>query len=274
VCSSLSALGYHEYQGGDPALPIFINDLRLSAFSRAFSGDKNVAIFLGRPPRMHSKYCRAGLPGQHGLNIPSIKYRGLSRQMTWEIDAPISYMADTQWSTICAVLKEDVLDLSQIDDLEERARRAAYEDAPLFFEGTNFRRSLEAEAKMQWLALPPHFRLTGPLKSCASRPMERDFLISVRLNHLHIMFLLRLVLQRHIPEPSADLVVISASMLSICIEGALLKNELANSGTSLVWKVGNIICTRNRYLCAAGCLLRAIGRRNNLSLAIKPLISH
>lgn len=96
---------------------------------------------------------------------------------------------------------------------------------------------IEADAEAQWSALPKRFRLDGPLESYDRQPVERDFLVSTRLNHLHVVFLLHLVLQNRTHNPSTQLISISADMLHLVTEAIILKECLANSGTSLVWKV-------------------------------------
>lgn len=53
---------------------------------------------------------------------------------------------------------------------------------------------MQSDAEALWLLLPSHFRLEGDLMSCDRRPIERDFMVSARLNHLHVLFLLRLAL--------------------------------------------------------------------------------
>jgi hypothetical protein len=96
--------------------------------------------------------------------------------------------------------------------------------------------TIEASAEANWLALPTHFRLEGALKDCKQNAVERDFLVSTRLNHLHVLFLLRLALLRGIAEPDARLISVAADMLSLVVETAILKQKLANSGTGLIWK--------------------------------------
>ncbi|EKG15158.1 hypothetical protein MPH_07604, partial [Macrophomina phaseolina MS6] len=204
VTSSLFALGYHEQLDNKTPAPRFLQDLRQAAFARAYSADKNVALFLGRPPRILRKYSRV-----------------LPRHVSWDPEESYSLMADTRWSSLCAILKEDILDLSREENYDERIRKA---------------REIQADAEVQWAALPQHFRLEGSLKTCDRRPVERDFLVSTRLNHLHVLFLLRLALVHRTSEPDARLLVISANMLNLVMEAVVLKDRLANSGTSLVWK--------------------------------------
>lgn len=81
-----------------------------------------------------------------------------------------------------------------------------------------------------------HFHLENPLISYDRRPVELDFMVSTRLNYAHVMFLLRQTLAHRVSEPDAELLAISADMLSLVVEAVVLKDRLANSGTSLVWK--------------------------------------
>lgn len=62
-------------------------------------------------------------------------------------------------------------------------------------------------------------------------------MVSARLNHLHVLLLLRLALVQRIADPDLSLVSIAADILSLTTEAALVKHKLANSGTGLVWKV-------------------------------------
>lgn len=70
-------------------------------------------------------------------------------------------------------------------------------------------------------------------------PFERDFLISLRLNHLHVKFLLRRLLLDKPSEPDGPLIEIAQQMLALVVEAILTRDELANSGTTLAWKVSS-----------------------------------
>ena len=95
-------------------------------------------------------------------------------------------------------------------------------------------------ADADWDALPTHFRFEGSLKQSNNSPFERDLLISIRLNYLHISFLLRRLLLRRLSEPDVAIIEVAQRMLHLVVETILLREELANSGTGLDWKV----CTR------------------------------
>lgn len=123
---------------------------------------------------------------------------------------------------MCALLKGDILELLRETNEDERNEKA---------------KVIQAEAEAQWLALPADFRLQGPLKLCDRRPIECDFMHSARLNHLHVLLLLRLAVLRQLREPDAQLLNLSSIMLGLTVEGILLRDRLANSGTSLAWRV-------------------------------------
>lgn len=50
-------------------------------------------------------------------------------------------------------------------------------------------------------------------------------------------FLLELTITPRVSNPGVQLLLTSADMLSLVVEAIVLKQRLANSGTSLVWKV-------------------------------------
>lgn len=102
----------------------------------------------------------------------------------------------------------------------------------------NIKRSIiKAEAHKSWLALPSRFRLAGKLMSSGHSPIERDFLASARLNHLHVLFLLQLSLSSSNIEPGSALLVVSAEILGLVTEETMIREHLINSGTGLVWRV-------------------------------------
>lgn len=75
------------------------------------------------------------------------------------------------------------------------------------------------------------------MKQCAQSPFERDFLAHVRLTHLHVLFLLRLLLLNTLSEPDIPIIETAGQMLALVVEIILLREQLTNSGTGLIWKV-------------------------------------
>ncbi|EKV07324.1 ATP adenylyltransferase, C-terminal [Penicillium digitatum] len=226
--SSTFALGYHENIEIKAGLPPFLKELRKTAFARIYSADKNVAIFLGRPPRMNKRFCH--------FQIPSCR-NAKEGSADWTPDAEPGYRADTRWSALCASLKEEIWELLQDKHHPSCAQRASV---------------IQCQAEEQWQHLPAHFRLEGSLKKCTQGPFGRDFVAGVRLHHLHVLFLLRLLLLKSPTEPDLPTVETAGQMLTLVVEIILLRDQLTNSGTGLIWKVAYY------GLPAAGIMLLAM----------------
>ncbi|KXJ90364.1 hypothetical protein Micbo1qcDRAFT_226266 [Microdochium bolleyi] len=295
--ASLYALGYHQkIETRLPEVPFFLAEFRRSAFAHIYSADKNVAIFLGRPPRISRRFCHFQSPLFFEANendAPSVAtapaegdddIEAIRTWFSWDPNTPIIYRSECRWAAMCAALKEEILELLNDRRAPDCLQRA---------------RAVQARAEAQWAALPPHFKLqsnslkhhvttmasatTTPTASATPDPFsltaaqhsatpaamtavvpvgrttsafERDFLASVRLNYLHVLFLQRLVFMNSFAEPDARMVELSEAILELVVDVVLMRDRLANSGTNLSWKV-------TYYgLPAVGILLLAIVRRH------------
>ncbi|KAH8421601.1 ATP adenylyltransferase, partial [Colletotrichum scovillei] len=235
--SSTFALGYHENMGNKPDTPYFLVQLRKMAFARIYSADKNVSLFLGRPLRMSKRFCHFHLPDTLPLSepSPSDNQRGLGL-VEWLPNSAMDYRAETRWSALCASIKEEIMEL-----LFDRSR--ADHTARIL--------ELEKSAEEQWRVLPDRFRFDQRPPNSAT-PFERDFMFSIHLNHLHVKLLLRRLTLKRQSEPNGDVVEIAQKMLSLVVDIVLTRDELANSGTNLSWKVAHY------GLPAAGMVLLAM----------------
>lgn len=123
VAASLYALGYHQQQTDSfCTAPHFVRNLRQTAFCRTYSADKNVSIFLGRPPRILRKFCHFDLPG-----TPTHPAQRASRKpVVWDPTEKPNFATDSKWAALCGILKEDILDLFTEENYEERSRRGQY----------------------------------------------------------------------------------------------------------------------------------------------------
>ncbi|KAF2225364.1 hypothetical protein BDZ85DRAFT_194237 [Elsinoe ampelina] len=235
VISSLFALGHHRQTEVRTFLPPFVIEMRRTAFARAYSADKNVSIFLGRPPRLHRRYCQFYLP-HSAILIRGGDRNPLRSAVTWLEDDLFNYTTDTKWAAICGILKADLLDIMEEDDSDERRARI----------------DVVVEcAKIQWEAFPSHLRLNQPLRFYEMQPFRRDLLVGSKLNYLHTLFLAQLARSSRVIVPGRDMIRLSIEILGLAVEAALLKDTLANSGTSLVWKVAYYGLAAAGMICLA-----------------------
>ncbi|KAJ5821717.1 uncharacterized protein N7525_011001, partial [Penicillium rubens] len=236
VVSSMFALGYHEnVDKTKPPIPIFLAELRKTAWATTYSADKNIAIFLGRPPRMSKRFCHFQVPlsptsSDQVSNTSHVE----DEVVRWKTDTPICYRSGIRWATLCSALKEDVLELLRSKQRDNFSQKASI---------------IRQKAETQWAHLPPHFHLSGSLKECSGDAFERDLLASIRLDQLHVLFLLQLSFLDTLTEPDSSILDISDQMLSLVVDAILLRDQLVNSGTGLVWKIAHF------GLPAAGIIL-------------------
>lgn len=118
VISSISAMGYHDDIDNKPDTPFFLTQLRKTAFARIYSADKNVAIFLGRPPRVTKRFSH--------LQIPSSFLDPSHSTEMWGPDAKANYRAETRWSALCVSLKEEVLEIAHDKHNKAYSERIRY----------------------------------------------------------------------------------------------------------------------------------------------------
>ncbi|CZT18118.1 uncharacterized protein RCC_03958 [Ramularia collo-cygni] len=208
VVSSLYALGYHERVDLTAIGSATLGSLRSEAFCRAYSADKNVSIFLGRPSRMHRSH-----------SFLDLSFNTIGSDSSIE---SFEYAQETRWTVACAILKERSLDLARFVDAAARtqAMHIILQDCV----------ALEA-------SLPSRYQLPGHLKDFQGTAVERDFVASAALNILHVRFLMHSSPMQGASEIGSELIIVSAAMLKLVGEITILKATLANSGTGFIWKI-------------------------------------
>ena len=141
VISSVLFLGYHQPSKPKPNTPSFLTDLRETCFARIYSDDKNVAVFLGRPPRLSSTFCCFRLP-QLPLRLTQSDRTASDRDASandaqhltlFGAEETITLNTSIRWAALCARLKEKAIEVIHATDNEEtKKQRAALVPASLF----------------------------------------------------------------------------------------------------------------------------------------------
>ena len=189
---------------------------------------------------MSKRFCSFQTPLCENVEIASElvsnDHHGLHK---WPSDAQIEYRAESRWFALCAFHKEEILALFSApkNSATQQKIRCARLSLNRLVERTNMISMVTSQAMADWDALPLHFKLQGSLKQCSQDPFERDFLVSLRLNHLHVLFLLQLLSLDRRAEPDDIITMTSHEIVGLVVEAILLREQLSNSGTSLVWKV-------------------------------------
>ena len=112
VIASMLALGYHERTEARFRIPAFLLELRQGAFARIYTDDKDVSIFLGRPPRLSRRFCHFETPiplTTFEANVATCGHDGNDEEQAGNIK--IDYRVSCSWSASCSLLKEEIMEL-------------------------------------------------------------------------------------------------------------------------------------------------------------------
>ncbi|KAJ5249702.1 hypothetical protein N7489_000112 [Penicillium chrysogenum] len=119
-------------------------------------------------------------------------------------------VTDSKWPALCGILKEDIVDVFA----DERATRQGHDGG-------------RTDAYAQWDALPQSYRLQCNLKTCDRRLVDRDFMVNMKPNYLHVHFLLwRALLRPMSMDPGPELFKISEDPLGLVVEDIMLKDKI------------------------------------------------
>ncbi|OGM40976.1 fungal specific transcription factor [Aspergillus bombycis] len=85
LISCIHAMGLHRPHPPDSSIPFFLSQTRKRVFAASYRTDKNLATFLGRPPRLPYHYCDVELPldlDDHSLILDRLSLDKAVRQLT------------------------------------------------------------------------------------------------------------------------------------------------------------------------------------------------
>lgn len=98
--------------------------------------------------------------------------------------------------------------------------------------------------------MPAQFRLKGSLQDFSGTSFHRGLLLSLRLHHLHVYFMLWSMdlrgRRRHLDD---KLISVSQDIVAVITSAVMIRDRVANTGSRLIWKV------RKPRLIAEGVLI-------------------
>ncbi|KAF7114730.1 hypothetical protein CNMCM5793_009681 [Aspergillus hiratsukae] len=125
------ALGLHQV-ADDRNIPFFLSELRKRMMIGAYGMDKDLALFLGRPPRICKQYCNIQSPldltWEELIAPPSARQAALVKLDShgWNTDGKLGSGARGRTILLACFIREDILELSighGRDNVEEHAER-------------------------------------------------------------------------------------------------------------------------------------------------------
>lgn len=125
----LFALGLHQ-AGDDKNTPFFLSELRKRVMVGAYGMDKDLALFLGRPPRICKQYCNIQSPldltWEELIAPPTVRQAALQKldAQGWNTEGKLGSGARARTVHLACLIREDILELSigqGRDNVEEHA---------------------------------------------------------------------------------------------------------------------------------------------------------
>ncbi|RHZ44314.1 putative chromatin structure remodeling complex protein RSC3 [Aspergillus thermomutatus] len=125
------AFGLHQV-GDDRNTPFFLCELRKRIMVGAYGLDKDIALFLGRPPRICRQYCNIQSPldltWEELTAAPSVRQAALMRldAQGWNTEGKLDSGARGRTIYLACLIREDILELSigrGGENVEEHAER-------------------------------------------------------------------------------------------------------------------------------------------------------
>ncbi|RHZ58701.1 hypothetical protein CDV55_105887 [Aspergillus turcosus] len=125
------ALGLHQV-GDDRNIPFFLSELRKRIMVGAYGMDKDLALFLGRPPRICKQYCNIQSPldltWEELIAPPGVRQAALLKldAQGWNTEGKLGSGARGRTIHLACLIREDILELSighGRDNVEEHAER-------------------------------------------------------------------------------------------------------------------------------------------------------
>jgi chromatin structure-remodeling complex subunit RSC3/30 len=118
LASSVYAMGLHIDSSNQPKLPFFLGELRRGSFAAAYSTDKSISTFLGRPPRISIRYssCRPpyDLTDEELMAPPEVRERAIAAldPAGWNRKGLIYRQTYARIKHMNSVIREEALELS------------------------------------------------------------------------------------------------------------------------------------------------------------------
>ncbi|PWY88198.1 chromatin structure remodeling complex protein RSC3 [Aspergillus heteromorphus CBS 117.55] len=238
ITTTVFALGLHQ-PDTDSKTPFFLSEIRKRTMVGAYALDKDIATFLGRPPRICWRYCNIQYPldmsYEEIVAEPAIRDRAIQRldAAGWNRDGHSNKGARARGVLIATIHQENVLEVSlsnQLDGLEERIE-------------TVFRKSDELRQ-----TLPPFFRWTEDTDDIYVMCLHIDF-----INH---EFLLLQTLFKRIGKGRDRLVAKSREMINLLLQMVTMETRSGKVQPSIIMD----LCSAG--LPAAGVLCTELLRRS------------
>ncbi|PWY82157.1 hypothetical protein BO70DRAFT_336493 [Aspergillus heteromorphus CBS 117.55] len=213
-------LGFNQ-PASDNDTPFWLSEMRKRLMGASISFDKQLATFLGRPPRISSRFCNTTLPldlsFEEIVAEPSIRDAAISKLDAngWNTDGST---AKAMWARIPLLMghvREDILELSLNNHIEDLPRKV---------------NDILQTSHRVWASLPSFLHWKQDLEDHPGLNATENAVIYLHLDYLYNDFLLYRILSKRTNTWSEDLVQVSHEILGGVL--SLVENRMRTTKAS------------------------------------------
>ncbi|KGO40681.1 Transcription factor, fungi [Penicillium expansum] len=246
LSTTLFALGLHQDSSGKA--PFFLSEMRKRTMVAAYSMDKVLATFLGRPPLISWRYCDIQMPLDLSVEeifadsvIRDAAIARLDENNGWNLESSLVKGTWPRIALITNILREKVLELSLSWQLENLSQRVE---------------ELSRESRELRKAMPDFLRWKPDIDMAAVPRVEYDLLFEVHIEFLYNEFLLYRTLGKRTQTQPEAIIDIAREILKALVT---MISEKTRSGQPIK-SMGFSVCLPG--LPSAGVLCAELLRRS------------
>ncbi|CAI7588873.1 unnamed protein product [Penicillium viridicatum] len=255
LSTTVFALGIHQDSSGKA--PFFLSEMRKRTMVAAYSMDKVLATFLGRPPLISWRYCDIQMPLDLSIEEifadPVVRDAAIARldgKDGWNLESSLVKGTWPRIALTTSVLREKVLELSLSWQLENLSQRVE---------------ELSRESRQLRQELPEYLRWRPDIDVAAVSRVEYDILCDVHIEFLYNEFLLYRTLGKNTQTQPEAIIDIAREILKALV---IMISEKIRSGHPIKYTAFSV-CLPG--LPSAGVLCAELLRRSRSAVVSSSL---
>lgn len=209
LSTDIYALGLHRDTESPSGVPEFLLESRRRTFATAYRLDKNIATFLGRPPRLPARYSDCRLP----LDVSDDAFMTENGNLCYALDEldPAGWNTQGRFYRASWTRARSIISRFRDEILEVSLQKSTSQTAAILFD-------ISKRCNSAWNELPVHLRYT-PQCWEMNLPVAIPIMLVVSyLAYLYNEFLIQQLLAgKHNSRGSHELLSVSSDILSVVL---------------------------------------------------------
>ncbi|PYH92809.1 hypothetical protein BO71DRAFT_442182 [Aspergillus ellipticus CBS 707.79] len=205
----------------DSDAPFWLSEMRKRLMGGSISCDKQLATFLGRPPRISSRFCNTTLPldlsFEEMVAEPSIRDKAIGKLDAngWNTEKSITKAVWSRIPLLMGHVREDILELSLNNQIEDLPRKVD---------------DILQHSHQVWASIPSFLHWKVDMEVHQNLIADESSLLYLHLDYIYNDFLLYRILSKRMNTWCEELVQVSHEILGGIL--LLIESKLRTGKTS------------------------------------------